>query len=1074
MSEPVSLGRYTLLHPLGRGGMGQVWKATDRSLDRTVAVKVLHRSSPEETERFQREARLAAGLSHPNIAAIYEFGQEGDTPYIAMQYIDGVSLDKAHLPVRRAVECVRDAARALEFAHARGIVHRDLKPSNLMLDGADRLFVMDFGLAKSVKADRSLTASGFMVGTPSYMPPEQAQAMEADARSDVYSLGATLYALLTGRAPFVGDNLLALLADVVTVDPIAPRRLVRGLDRDLETVVLKCLEKDPARRYPTAAALGDDLDRWRGGEPVTARPASLLYALGKRVRRHPVPWALGVLLAVALLAIPATVLLQRTATQSRERADARSRVSEARGILAALPAEPAAAVEALIRADDLLRGAGEAGAPVRFEVNRRLGEVAIGREDFGLARVAFSACRALDAAKAEGLERQVAEAEQARLRQRRDRIGSALDDLRRGLGRPGRATDARLDDYVLEVVRYTDAQTVQLLAAALAPCRERAREAGRDAAWSQEDRDLMAFCFRVLGRLDLDACVAPLAGMMEVLWDDMLLRDCGEALCNTRRAAALPALLAARERIGMLAPAWQHVARSLRRVPADAVREPRTAEDFRVRGLTRAEAGDLEGAIADYTRAVELDPSDASSWNNRASARRDRGDLAGAMADYDRALKEDPGRATAWANRASARLMLGEVEQALADYTRALSLEPGHPLMLANRALAHRRRFDFKAALQDYTDALRRQPRDPELITQRAETLMHLERNEEAVDESTRALEIDAGCAAALSARGVVLAAMGRLEEALRDATRAVELAPSRPEAFVARGMVHHHRGDLDAAIGDFSRALSLRAGNAMALMLRAGAYRAAGDFERARRDFDEALRSEPAHADALARRGSLRAHLGDRAGARRDLDESLRLAPGNLTALKTRGYVRQLERDYAGARDDYERALAISPGDVYCVLQSAAVLDALGDRDAARERYDRALRLDPRNLAALINRGTLRLRQGDSDGAVEDYSRAIEIDPRCVQALYNRSCVRLDRGDAAGALADAEQALAVDGSQAVLYFNRGVARRERGDLAGAAADFETFLKMAPEGADTGKVKEWIAEIRRKLGRPRE
>jgi serine/threonine-protein kinase len=295
-------GRYRLVRELGRGGMGVVYEAEDVALRRRVALKRLNLvpgAGPGLAEVVLREARAAARLDHPNIAAVYDVHPDA----LVMQLVEGRPLSElADVPVRTLVAWTRDAARAVHHAHAHGIVHRDLKPHNLLIAG-ERVVVTDFGLAKELAVDTSLSLSGSVLGTPAYMPPEQAggRAREVDARADVYALGATLYDRLAGRPPFASKDLVALLRAVVEDEPVPLRALAPAVPRDLACVVHTCLEKDKARRYASADALADDLERWLAGAPVHARPPSLAYRLEKTLRRHRRLAAGAVLLALVAL-----------------------------------------------------------------------------------------------------------------------------------------------------------------------------------------------------------------------------------------------------------------------------------------------------------------------------------------------------------------------------------------------------------------------------------------------------------------------------------------------------------------------------------------------------------------------------------------------------------------------------------------------------------------------------------------------------------------------------------------------------------------------------------------------------
>jgi tetratricopeptide (TPR) repeat protein/predicted Ser/Thr protein kinase len=304
-------GKYVRTQKLGAGGMGEVWKAWDTVLGRWIALKFLKGDDAVEIARFRREAQTAGRLQHPNIAAIYEVGEDQGRHFIAMQFVDGRTLLAFSGGDRRLlVRLVRDAARAAHFAHEQGVVHRDLKPDNVMVQtrtpsggpAEHHVFVMDFGLARVVQGAQSLSQSGFAVGTPMYMAPEQARGERVDARADVYSLALTLYELLTGLRPFETASVYETLRKIQETEPPRPRKLDRSFPDDLETVLLKGLAKEPADRYADAAALADDLDSFLKGEPIRGRRESLSRKLVRRVRRHPVASAslAGLVLALAV------------------------------------------------------------------------------------------------------------------------------------------------------------------------------------------------------------------------------------------------------------------------------------------------------------------------------------------------------------------------------------------------------------------------------------------------------------------------------------------------------------------------------------------------------------------------------------------------------------------------------------------------------------------------------------------------------------------------------------------------------------------------------------------------------
>ncbi|MGH7968647.1 MAG: serine/threonine-protein kinase, partial [Limisphaerales bacterium] len=307
---PRTFGDYELLEEIARGGMGVVYKARQKSLNRIVAVKMILAGSlatRQFIQRFRAEASAAAALHHPNIVAIHEVGVREFQHFFSMDYVEGQNLaqlvGKQPLLSRKAAEYVRQIAQAIHYAHSQGILHRDLKPSNVLVDAATgQPRVTDFGLAKRMDSESSFTVTGHMLGSPSFMPPEQAShdRGKVGPPADVYALGAILYHLLTARSPFQGESLAAVVTEVLNSEPISPRLLNPSVPRDLETICLKCLEKEPARRYATAEELANELGRFLDDVPILARPVGPTARLWRWCRRKP---AIATLAAIVLILV---------------------------------------------------------------------------------------------------------------------------------------------------------------------------------------------------------------------------------------------------------------------------------------------------------------------------------------------------------------------------------------------------------------------------------------------------------------------------------------------------------------------------------------------------------------------------------------------------------------------------------------------------------------------------------------------------------------------------------------------------------------------------------------------------
>ncbi len=358
---------YKILKVLGQGGMGVVYKARQRGLKRIVALKMISavgHHAPEDLARFRSEAMAVADLQHPNIVQIYEVGEDNGQPFFSLEYVAGGSLARkiagTPFPPRDAAQLVKTLAGGMHYAHERGIVHRDLKPANVLLTESGEPKVSDFGLVKRLEDDAGQTQSGSILGTPSYMAPEQAEGRIKDIgpSTDIYALGGILYELMTGRPPFRAASVLDTLLQVRTQEPIPPSQFQPKIPRDLETICLKCLQKDPARRYASADALEEDLRRFLSGEAILARPVSSAEWLWRWCRRN--PWVAGLSAVVALLVLAwaaTSTFLYRLALTNERNALANARAARNNAALAQHNAQ-----EAHSKAEEALANAKRASA----------------------------------------------------------------------------------------------------------------------------------------------------------------------------------------------------------------------------------------------------------------------------------------------------------------------------------------------------------------------------------------------------------------------------------------------------------------------------------------------------------------------------------------------------------------------------------------------------------------------------------------------------------------------------------------------------------------------------------------
>ncbi|TKC91873.1 serine/threonine-protein kinase [Polyangium fumosum] len=385
---PALVARYEDIRFVGEGGMGTVYRARDPRLGRTVALKLLKGDDPELWRRFIGEARSQARIQHDHVCRVYEAGQADGEPYISMQFIDGEPLSNVApgISLEQRVRVMREISAAVHEAHRLGLIHRDIKPGNILVerreDGALKPYIMDFGLAREVE-EKGQTQTGAVVGTPAYMPPEQAkgEVRALDRRADVYSLGATLYDVLAGRPPFVAEHPWKLLMRVVFEEPQPLGKVTKGVPLDLETIVMKCIERDPSRRYDSARALSEDLQRYLDGEPIQARRASFGYVAWKKARKHKLLATFGVMfLALGLGVSGAWVRAGRRAAERERLAQALGEdVKEMELFLRSAYAMPVHDVE---RERDVVRGrlaAIEARMKAAGEVGEGPGQYALGR-----------------------------------------------------------------------------------------------------------------------------------------------------------------------------------------------------------------------------------------------------------------------------------------------------------------------------------------------------------------------------------------------------------------------------------------------------------------------------------------------------------------------------------------------------------------------------------------------------------------------------------------------------------------------------------------------------------------------
>jgi tetratricopeptide (TPR) repeat protein len=962
---------YEVLGVLGRGGMGVVYKARQARLKRLVALKMVtagaHASSGD-LARFQAEAEAVAALQHPNIVQIYEVGEHAGVPYFSLEYVDGGSLagrlrDRP-LPPREAAGLVRTLARAIQYAHERGVIHRDLKPANVLLTADGTPKVADFGLAKRVgDGDSSQTQAGTILGTPSYMAPEQAEGEihAVGPLADVYALGSVLYHLLTGRPPFQGAKMLETLQLVRTREPVPVRQLQPSVPRDLETVCLKCLEKPPAKRYASAAALADDLGRFLADEPIRARPVGRAERLWRWGRKNPRTAALAAAVAVLLTSVGALAAVT-AARAGRERAA----VAEA-GHLARLRLDQAAAAAA---AGDARRAADVLDAPdSRVETAPALADLRAERDALR-AQVALFAefKKRVDAARYAALfgarapapsgAGQAPRATPRRSSQEARRVCQQALELYEAIDQRSGPAEHGLPplDPAQEQLFREDVFDAHILAAqaewnlnlATADPEARRRTARRVIDWLNRLEALMPPTWTLYNRRTF-------------YWE--VLGDAGAARADQRRAAAV--------------------------TPNAAVDHFWLGVDNYVQGEAARGRGEANEAQKHYRRA---------------------------MAECAKLLRLRPDHFWGYFEWAICQERVGNSQEALVGFTACTHIKPDAPWPYYNRGYVHYQLKQYDQAIQDFGLTLERDPDYAEAYLQRGLCHAVQGRHADALADYDRAIRLRPNdYALAHSNRAESYRALGRLREARDDYATVLRLQPNRADGYFWRGLTSLQLRDIDAALADFQQVERLQPKNEQAQYMLGVIHLGRRQYDQALAALDRAILLKLDYATPYLARAQIRLWQGQFPEALADIDFALgRLPPAKQSgALNDRADVYRALGRLDEAAADFRRAIELAPKGIDAYVGLALVLDGQGHPDDARACYDRLVAAAPDSAAARLRRAEYRRDRGQFAAALADCDAAARLDAGSVLPGLTRAGVAAAGGDDARAVAEAAELLA-------------------------------------------------------------
>lgn len=1027
--------KYILVQKLGSGGAGVVYRAWDSVLKRYVALKMLlpvmenetdeASASGETLKRFIFEAQTAAKLSHPNILEVFEIEKHDGDYCIVMEYANNGALDEylrgkkngknppSAAEIRNYLIWMKEIIKAVDYAHRNNVIHRDIKPENILLVqdncGEIVLKVSDFGLAKEISSIRRLTAAGTVMGTPEYMSPEQANAEQLDVRTDVFSLGAVLYKICAGVDPFYGKSILDVIDAVVNKDPVPPSTMNKTVDRDLELIILKAIEKDRERRYVSAGELAEDIGRYLRGEPVSARPPSIIYKLLKKISRHR-QMAAGIALAAA--AVLGIILWTHIVASNRGQA-ADEYLHSAEGYYdkqewknaldnyikyteLAGPEPGAEAKKAACR--DKIKGHEEELARVFAEAEKRKKELEAFAEEEKKAEEEAQQAWLYAAAAFKDFYRENADIAQSwgRINEGIDMLGksisahpSAMGYFYRGVLFREKNMFAEAERDLTEAIRLNpDYDTAYLM------------------------RGLVYFDRLV--RIDVFNFGDLPAPEKLALFDEMQNKAAGD-FRKIKEGAKIPGDFAvyrsiveslikygfnSREVIKFLSESgetdkseeflyWTALNSHTEPAVADLYLgkvleiKPYHAKSLFLLGLSCNIAGEVEEAIAYYTKAVNANPYFVEAYVNRGGLYYETGNADAAFADADAAVRIDPALPDAYLNRGNARLQNGDKSGAYADYEKALELNRNYYQAYFNR--------------------------------------------------------------------GVLKMNDGALDLAVMDFDAALRIEPGGFDAYNNRGSVKFKKGDFSGAIDDFSSAIELNAANAVFHENRGSAYYATGNLKKAVEDWSKAAQLMPDNADYYWRCGTASRELGDIDGALKNYNIAIDKAPLNDQYYFDRGSVKLQKNDISGAISDFNESIRLNPGSAIYYYGRGTANISVRDYDAATGDLDLAIRLKPNFADAWFSRGYIKGLKGDPDGALADYNNALLINPGYQPAYNNRGGIKYGKNDWQGAFDDFSEAIRLDANDAIVYLNRGRVLRKMDKYQQALDDFKKAVQLNPE-----------------------
>ena len=1011
------IGPYIIVRLLGSGGMGAVYLAEDQERQQQVAIKMMTQITATNTIKFRRflqEIRVNIDLDHPNIVKTYRAEVSEDIPYLVMEYLQGLPLHhyvQENSPsLVQKLEIIATIARALDYAHSRGIIHRDVKPSNIMVTMQGRAVLTDFGLAYKRLADKRLTATGEMIGTPQYMAPEQAQgSKEIDGRADIYSLGATLYEITTGRTMFDGENSLQLLYQLVSVAPPLPREVAPELPPAVEAIILKSIHKRRQNRYQKARQMAKDLERCcHKPQALSKSPVGALLPQATRWR-----YLIGIsVLLLLILAVIRYMIMRYPAKSPQPEKRMAITVPE-------ISDNPEAAIKAVIVGKHFANNQ----PVIRTFIAKALPLLKQGRYQ-SLEQAAHQAIKLAPKTTELYLVRGLI---YWRNQQQRQAVADFLQVLKQ---KPDYApAHYYLGCVYLKFKKHRMAVRAFRQAIKLEPSYRSRLPATAFSAYLEVAHHLIGIKNHRRAGLMLNRALACRPNSYVAY---LLRQRCYEAqgayhLALADAAQAINWAPQQRRQAICQEQAYQHANDRHYGSPEGYLSQllkhcPKIAAIYAARSAIYSNKKRYAQSASDLTQAIAIEPENAYWHYLRGYLYRAWGKYPQAITDFDRAIAITPDNPQFYIERGDSHYLLKRYPAAERDLTRALELKPDNVAVYCQRAKLYLAQKSYDRAKSDWNQAIRLAPKRRDLYLNRASLHSQQRDYQHSVADLTFALNLS-------------------------------EIANEQEEIFVQRACCYLQLRKYHAAKADFDRAIALNPTNVNYYIERGQLlFLHLQKNSEAEQDINHAIKLAPKHPKGYQMRARFYNHIGLRGKAEEDITKAIELNPKDLACYLERGNLYRMMKRYADALIDYNKAVELNRSNVYVVIARANLYrDWYKDKEAEQD-YNKAIALENKNSHAYFSRGCYYQNRHRYEQALQDFDQAITLSPQA-DYLTNRAMIYRALNKRSQSEQNYNKAIELDPSYVKAYQGRALLYAEY-DVSKALADYNQAIKLVPNGAD--------------------